>query len=274
MQRKNIALALLSLAPPPPVAAGAGIPGLDELVNAFTAALGLIIFFALTGAVILLVYVIIEALQHPRRGVAALAQVVAMNTLKIPDVEEINSRLPEDVAVLGFGAADSNYNPRRDVVAKHYRYVCEIPENFDVELAKRAASMLIGKHDFKFFCAREKGKTTVGRVILAKVEAGEHLTFDFVAPAFLRQQVRRMVQALLEVGTGAVDVEHFRRALEGEATSSFRPAPPEGLFLAGISYRKLVIQRDERAVERFVSYLRGRRDLRAAAMIEVLSPST
>lgn len=208
------------------------------------------------------------------RGVAALAQVVAMNTLKVPDVEEINSRLPGDVAVLGFGAADSDYNPRRDVVAKHYRYVCEIPENFDVELAKRAASMLIGKHDFKFFCAREKGKTTVGRVILAKVEAGGHLTFDFVAPAFLRQQVRRMVQALLEVGTGAVDVEYFRRALEGEAPSSFRPAPPEGLFLAGISYRKLVIQRDEKAVERFVSYLRGRRDLRAAAMIEVLSPST
>jgi len=77
MQRKNIALALLSLAPPPPVAAGAGIPGLDELVNAFTAALGLIIFFALTGAVILLVYVIIEALQHPRRGVAALVGLVA-----------------------------------------------------------------------------------------------------------------------------------------------------------------------------------------------------
>jgi len=208
------------------------------------------------------------------RGVGALAQVLAMNTLKTPEVEEINSRLPEDVVVLGVGVADKDFNPRRDVVAKHYKYVCEVPENFNVEIAKEAASMLVGKHDFRFFCAREKGKTTEGKILLARVDVGKHLTFDFVAPAFLRQQVRRMVQALLEVGIGVIDLEYFSDALNGKVTRSFRPAPPEGLFLANITYRRLLIPRDEKAVERFVSFLRKKGDLRAHAMIEVLSGLT
>lgn len=208
------------------------------------------------------------------RGVGALAQVVAMNTLRTPDLEEINARLPEDVAVLGVGVADKDFNPRRDVIAKHYKYVCEIQENFNVEIVKEAASMFVGKHDFRFFCAREKGKTTEGRILLARVDAGDYLTFDFVAPAFLRQQVRRMVQALLEVGTGAIDLEYLSNALNGKASRSFRPAPPEGLFLANITYRRLLIPRNEEAVNRFVSYLRRKGDIRSRAMIEVLSGLT
>ncbi len=208
------------------------------------------------------------------RGVSALAQVVALDLSEAPDVGGINSKLPEDVAVLGAAAADRDFNPRRDVISKHYRYVCWRPEGFDLELARRAAEMMEGEHDFRFFCAREPGKTTGGRGFMASIRSNDHLTFDFVAPAFLRQQVRRMVEALLEVGTGRIDLESARGALEGNATRSFRPAPPDGLFLANISYRRLLIQREERAVERFLSYLRGRDDLRSRAMIEVLSGIT
>jgi tRNA pseudouridine38-40 synthase len=208
------------------------------------------------------------------RGVSALAQVVALDLPEAPDVCEINSKLPEDVTVLGAAGVDRDFNPRRDVISKHYRYVCWRPDGFDPELARRAAEMMEGEHDFRFFCAREPGKTTVGRILMARVCSNNHLTFDFVAPAFFRQQVRRMVEALLEVGTGRIDLESVRGALEGNATRSFRPAPPEGLFLANISYRRLLIQREEKAVERFLSYLRGRDDLRSSAMAKVLSGIT
>jgi len=208
------------------------------------------------------------------RGVSALAQVVALDLPEIPDIRRINLELPADVAVLGAGAADRDFNPRRDVVAKHYRYVCPEPEGFNLELAREAAGLMVGEHDFRFFCAREPGRTTIAKVLMAKVDSNDHLTFDFVAPAFLRQQVRRMVEALLEVGTGRIDLEFVRRALEGNVARSFRPAPPDGLFLANISYRRLHIQRDEEAVERFLTYLRGKRDLRSRVMAEVLSGVT
>lgn len=204
------------------------------------------------------------------RGVSALGQVVALNTLRVPDLEEINSALPDDIAVLCVRGVRESFDPRAQALIKHYRYVCRVPAEFDFASARDAAKSLEGQHDFRCFCKREPGKGTRGAVLHAGIERrGDLLAFDFVAPAFLRQQVRRMVSGVLDVGTGGMDSYEFRTAVEGRAEHSLRPVPPDGLFLVSIGYRrpfKPVIG----ASEKFMRYLGTRRDLRSREMLGVL----
>lgn len=204
------------------------------------------------------------------RGVSALGQVIALNAEREPDLMELNSRLPEDIAFLSWTPVSSKFDPRREAVSKHYKYVCELPPGFDLELVREMAKVLEGTHDFRCFCKREPNRPTVASLMFAGVQAADCLSFDFVGPFFLRQQVRRMVEALLELGEGLISREWFLQAVEGVAPKSFKPAPAEGLFLAGIRYRKTVFQLDGGGVEKFVRLLKSKNDLRSREMLRFL----
>jgi tRNA pseudouridine38-40 synthase len=135
---------------------------------------------------------------------------------------------------------------------------------------KTAAKFLEGTHDFECFCKREPNRTTIGKMIYTGVRAKDHLTFDFIAPVFLRQQVRRMVSALLDVGGGRMGIDEFKIAVEGRAKYSLKPAPPEGLFLVRVHYKKLPLVPQSGASKRFVRYLDAKRDLRSREMLNSL----
>jgi tRNA pseudouridine38-40 synthase len=204
------------------------------------------------------------------RGVCALGQVVALDTFKEPDVAEINRFLPSDIAVLASKEVKKDFDPRSQAITKHYRYVHEMSDDLDTNQMKDAAKLLEGTHDFKCFCKREPNRPTVEKVIYAGVGVKNFLTFDFIAPVFLRQQVRRMVSALLAVGSGSMKIDDLKIAIEGRAEHSLKPAPSEGLFLVRVYYKRLPLRPRSDALERFVKYLGAKKDLRSREMRDQL----
>jgi tRNA pseudouridine38-40 synthase len=83
---------------------------------------------------------------------------------------------------------------------------------------ERAGSALVGRHDFSAFgVAHRQPVRTVYAVRVRR--DGSCVTIDVTADAFLRQMVRRIVAALLEVGHGKTDGEAVAAAL-----ASGRPA--------------------------------------------------
>ena len=192
------------------------------------------------------------------RGVSAIGQVVALDVRREPSVRELNAALPRDIAVLAVAKVKPDFNPRTQAQSKHYRYVCEAPPGFDLPLARRAARLLEGAHDFRHLCKHERGRSTMGELEHASIRGHKILGFDFIARAFLWQQVRRMVGALLGVGTGKLSLDEFKRMLEGQAKQAMRPAPAEGLALVGVRYPSLAFRPNAGVVSRFIEHLRGR----------------
>jgi len=115
--------------------------------------------------------------------------------------------------------------------------VWHVGEPLDTERMQRAARLLAGEHDFAAFSRRE-GVTTVRRVYRCRVQARPPLiTMEMEANAFLRQQVRRTVGALVEVGRGRLSPATFRSFLRRAEPASAGPvAPAHGLYLIRVSY--------------------------------------
>ena len=204
-------------------------------------------------------------------GVSAVGQVVALDVVKNPNLKQLNSLLPEDIAVLAVAEVKSDFNPRTQAQSKHYRYVCEFPLGFDLSTARRAVKIFRGVHDFRHFCKHERGKSTTGEISYANVRGQKILVFDFIAPAFLWQQVRRMIWALLAVGTGKLSFEEFEQMLEGRTKHAARPAPAEGLFLAGVRYSFLALRPDTRLVSKFIKHLESNVRPVCTAMVRLIS---
>ncbi len=206
------------------------------------------------------------------RGVSAVGQVVALDVVKEPTLSFINTCLPDDIAVLTAIEVGPKFNPRRQAQSKHYRYVCEALPNFNLPLARRAAKLLEGTHDFKHLCKHDQGRSTLRNLKYANVRVQKIIIFDFIARAFLWQQVRRMVNVLLAVGTGKLNLDELKRMLEGRAKQAMQPAPAEGLILVNVRYPSFVLMPDKRAVSKFIEYLKRRAHPSYDAMARLLLP--
>ena len=103
----------------------------------------------------------------------------------------------------------------------------------------KAASQLIGKHDFASFAkAHSDVSTTICEVTSAKwFKEGNQLVFEISANRFLRNMVRAIVGTLLEVGTEKLATEDIKKimALKNRQAASLS-VPPQGLFLWEINY--------------------------------------
>ncbi|MDI6643097.1 MAG: hypothetical protein QMD95_03490 [Candidatus Hodarchaeaceae archaeon] len=69
---------------------------------------------------------------------------------------------------------------------------------------RRAVKLFEGTHDFRHFYKHERVKSTIGELKYAGVRGQKVLVFDFIAPTFLWQQVRRMAVVVLAVGTSGL----------------------------------------------------------------------
>ena len=189
-------------------------------------------------------------------GVHALGQVAAFTTasrLKTGVfVRGLNAWLPDAIAVRHAAEVDASFDPRRHASRRLYRYLIDnrpvasplwrgrawhVAEPLDIERMQRAARLLAGERDFAAFSRRE-GVSTVRRVYRCTVRARPPLvTVEVEANAFLRQQVRRTVGALAQVGLGKLTAADFRALLRRAEPASAGPvAPPQGLYLVRVSY--------------------------------------
>ncbi len=156
----------------------------------------------------------------------------------------LNARLPEDIRVVATARVPSDFDPRRDAVAKEYRYFLgplDRPEE-----AREAAERLVGEHDFSAF-RREDGRDP--RVRVEECEVVEWVPGHYVlrvrAERFLWEMVRRMAGFVWEVGRGDREPEDADRLLSGDYRPDEKPRcmPAGGLVLWKVEYRDVDLGR-------------------------------
>lgn len=131
----------------------------------------------------------------------------------------INRLLPEDIAVLDIEEVDLKFHSRYSAKAKTYEYRIYMGETqsvflrkytyhehneLNIEDMKKAASYLVGTHDFKSFSTERKdGKSTVRTIedIYFHIN-GNVLSIGITGNGFLYNMVRIIIGTLIEIGEG------------------------------------------------------------------------
>lgn len=191
-------------------------------------------------------------------GVHAKKQVINFRTItKIP-VDKIKYFLrrffPEDIFIISSEEVDMSFNSRFDATERNYRYYIHTNEDLflnhrsylyskeiDIEkLNKVAEKYLIGKRNFKSFCA---SRSTVTSFICDLTVLKFHrineteVYLEIRANRFLHNMVRILVSLLLEINEGKLQGEDISSILEKEDR---REAPktgsPKGLYLWNVKY--------------------------------------
>ncbi len=183
-------------------------------------------------------------------------------TLDHPDFAfKMNSFLGADLVVFRISKVNSDAHARFDATSRTYHYFINqrkdpfaresswyLNRPLDVDQMNAACAVLFGYTDFTSFSKLHTDvKTNNCKIFEAGwARNGQQLVFTIKADRFLRNMVRAIVGTLVEVGRGKLTIAEFRQIIEskdrGVAGAS---APPEGLFLADISYSGDVFQRME-----------------------------
>jgi tRNA pseudouridine38-40 synthase len=202
-------------------------------------------------------------------GVHALGQVVGFETasrLSTAVIQRaLNAELPCDVTVLDAAEVRPGFHPTHHALRKRYRYVIHdgpvrnvFQRNYcwhytygrlSVEAMQRAATALIGTHDFSSFeTSGSPRKTSVRTVFDLSVrrdgaggqgrgEDADFVTIEVEANGFLYNMVRAIVGTLVEVGRGFQPESWVGDVLNAtDRRLAGRTAPPQGLFLVNVDY--------------------------------------
>lgn len=191
-------------------------------------------------------------------GVHAKGQVIHFDShLSITEerwMKALQALLPEDIVVLKVEQIDSTFHARYQTTGKEYRYFIhqsKIKDPFtrhyqfqygyplDVEQMRKAATFLLGTHDFTSFCSARTGVKDRVRTlrVIDIVEEKDTLMFRFVGDGFLYNMVRILVGTLLEVGRGLRKPEDMLVILEQEdRQKAGKTAEAQGLYLWEVFY--------------------------------------
>ncbi len=191
-------------------------------------------------------------------GVHAKGQVASFLTAREYPLDAfvhgLNAHLPEDIAVVEAAEVPLAFDVRRHARRRWYRYTVLLRAGrpallrrfawhlrgpLDVDAMARAAALFVGEHDFASFTRPEMvRRRTVRTVHTCRLrQRGPLLLLDMEANAFLPQQVRRTVGALVEVGRGRLSPAEVEGLLRQPQPGAARwAAPPHGLCLMRVYY--------------------------------------
>lgn len=205
----------------------------------------------------------IAAAGRTDAGVHAMAQVAHCDLLRDWDPFRLASALnhhlrPHPVAILEAAQVAPDWHARFSAIERRYLFrllsrrapatheaglVWQVNHPLDGGAMQEAADRLIGRHDFTTFrssiCQADSPVKTLDRltVTVHEREIGYEYRFDVRARSFLHNQVRSFVGSLERVGAGAWMPEDVAAALAARDRAACGPVcPPQGLYLAGVSY--------------------------------------
>ena len=193
-----------------------------------------------------------DAGVHARNMTANVHMTTSMTEEQIRDY--LNEYLPDDICVKDVRICSDRFHSRYNALGKTYRYTCyigalkpvfdrkyvwKLDEVPDVEKMRRAASYLIGTHDFASFCGNPKMKKSTVRKVdrIDIVSKGSYLTFTYHGSGFLQYMVRILTGTLIEVGLGKRTPESMADLIEAKDRRLAGPtAPACGLTMLGADY--------------------------------------
>ncbi|MBI0121864.1 tRNA pseudouridine(38-40) synthase TruA [Lactobacillus kullabergensis] len=208
--------------------------------------------------------VIVEGSGRTDAGVHALGQVIHFDYpgKQIPPERMIcamNSMMPLDIIFKKCAVVDEKFHVRYSAKGKWYRYCVSLdrfvdpfkrfytghyPYPVNIEKMKKAATDLLGTHDFTSFAAsggQIKNKVrTMYYVNIQKDQRNNEIIFDFICSGFLYNMVRILVAMLLEIGRGKRPVNDIPRVISAKDREQVREtAPASGLFLYHVFYENI-----------------------------------
>ena len=201
----------------------------------------------------------VNAAGRTDTGVHATGQVVAFDddSNHEPSVfmQGLNHYLPQDIRIRNAKYAPMDFNPRKWATSREYRYrliisreanplfrrfVHNIKRPLDLDVMQIGASSIEGIRDFAPFSGQAVSGSTIRELFECSINSSSNIiTIKLIANAFLKQQVRRTVGALLELGLGNITLQEFDLLSECSVVgASIWVAPPHGLVLTKVNYRE------------------------------------
>ena len=176
---------------------------------------------------------------------------VALNTLELP--RRLNCFLPTDIAIQKIEPVANDLHARFSATKRSYEYhlVTEKdvfctetayfhPGTLDFDAMNQAAAQLFNYIDFTSFSKLHTDvKTNNCTIFEARWEqlSPSHWVFHISADRFLRNMVRAIVGTLLQVGTGKISIDDFKRIIESkDRCQAGTSAPAHGLYLTDVKY--------------------------------------
>jgi len=165
-----------------------------------------------------------------------------------------NTNLPRGIRVLWAKEVPQEFDARRSALQRHYKYVVynnssrpALLNNYvawhylhlDAQKMHLAAQAWLGTHDFASF--RAAGCQSISSIrdlhFIEVTRRGELVIFDIIANAFLYHMVRNMVGSLFQIGSGKKPISWAQDlVMAKDRTKAGATAPPQGLYLSGVSY--------------------------------------
>ena len=192
-----------------------------------------------------------DAGVHAKKMIAHFDTDVALNTLELP--RRLNCFLPTDIAIQKIEPVANDLHARFSATKRSYEYhlVTEKdvfctetaffhPGTLDFDTMNQAAAQLFNYIDFTSFSKLHTDvKTNNCTIFEARWEqlSPSHWVFHISADRFLRNMVRAIVGTLLQVGTGKISIDDFKRIIENkDRCQAGTSAPAHGLYLTDVQY--------------------------------------
>ncbi len=166
--------------------------------------------------------------------------------------QQLNSFLPEDIAVKRIFAVKRDFHARFDATFRTYEYFIstvkdpftadsawQLKKYLDLDNMNDACKILFEYDDFASFSKTGgDNKTTFCKIYKAEWEqSGNLIKFTVSADRFLRNMVRAIVGTMVEIGTGKIQPQDLRNIIEDKNRGSAgTSAPAHGLFLVDVGY--------------------------------------
>jgi len=194
-----------------------------------------------------------DAGAHARGQVASFRAEPRLPVDRLPII--LNTRLPDDIRVLGARIAPAGFHAQRSATSKIYQYrlhVGPVIDPFELPFCHRlnrwpdlaamaeGARHFLGTHDFTTFCAHASDEDNHVRTLtdVRLVRRGDRILLWVEGTGFLHHMVRNMVGTLLEVGYSRRRAEEIPRLLLARDRRLAGPtAPARGLCLMRVFYR-------------------------------------
>ncbi len=204
------------------------------------------------------------------RGVHALDQLSKLSIdCNVPErnvLKAINDQLPEDILIKSVLRTSEEFHPIYNVEKKTYLYLFSsgisspnIYENLysygekselNIRKMNEAAHLFIGEHDFmNFYTLGSDVSTTKKKIFCSEITklaendfpiqfSGEIHALKITGNGFLKQMIRLIMGALIEVGKSNIGLIEIEKSLNEKLSRKLsKVLDPRGLYLQNIKLR-------------------------------------